>query len=223
MAKNEAQLLRRLELYRREPEVVKPLDSGELAELLLIVLDYIKSTDKNVKAGVLKGEKGDPGRDGKPLVPGKDYMTLHEQKVRMREMFERAKQEIRDGIDGKDGKDAEVTEEQIQEAAERAFQMIQLPNFEALITQEPQAIRDALELLQDDERLDAKAIKGLEDELTKIRNATDNAMRASVGGTNKNWVNQRVSQIRLEELANVYVSDTAPASPQVGDFWFDIS
>ena len=219
----EAQLLKRLQLYRSNPEIVRPLEPSELAELLLIVLDYIKTTDKNVSQGKLRGPKGE---DGRTPQPDRDYISLSTARKEIREMFAKAVQQIKDGKDGKDGRDgrdAVVTDAQIEAAAERAYQMIQLPDFDTLLTQEPQAIRNALELLQDDDRLDAKAIKGLEERLQEARTIAERATVAAAGGTNKNWVNERVSRIRLEELANVYVSATEPSNPQVGDFWFDLS
>lgn len=220
---NEKKLLQRLQLLKQNPDMIKPLTNEELADLLLIVLGYIKETDAAVKQGVLKGDKGE---DGYTPQPDKDYMSLRSQKQWIQEMFDRAlikvRREIQNGRDGRDGKDAVVTEEQIQRAAELAFQMIQLPDFDTLITQEPQAIRNALELLQDDERLDAKAIKGLNERLDEATRTAAMANATAAGGTNKNWVNDRISRIRLEELANVYVSATEPSNPQTGDFWFEI-
>ena len=44
-----------------------------------------------------------------------------------------------------------------------------LPDFATLLTKEPEAIRDSLELLHGDERLDKSAIKGLDELLAEIK------------------------------------------------------
>lgn len=64
------------------------------------------------------------------------------------------------------GKDGIVTEAEIQRAADMALGMLELPDFDELvgaeITRNGEAIRNALELLQGDDRLDASAVKGLD-------------------------------------------------------------
>lgn len=69
----------------------------------------------------------------------------------------------RDGAPGRDGKDADVTE--VVEAAVSAVKPL-IPKVEDIENNLPKLgkpIRDSLELLQGDERLDKSAVKGLED------------------------------------------------------------
>lgn len=186
---SETKLLQKLRLYKKNPDLVKEPTVPEMVDLLLIVLQYMKETDKSVKDGVLKGDKGD---EGYTPQADRDYMSLSMAKDKLNTFIEAAQQKIKDGVDGKDGrdgKDAVVSDAQIQEAAERAHKLIQLPDFDSLITQEPTAIRDALELLQGEERLNIEAIKGLQDTLNEIR---DSAMRnvslGGGGGVSKNFV-----------------------------------
>lgn len=197
---NEKQLLKRLYLYRTNPEIVKPLDSGELAELLLITLDQLRGIENVVESGRLKGPQGDrgpKGESGETPVPDKDYLSIQTADKEIRRLFDNAVKQLRDGRDGKDGKDAVFTDKQIQDVAERAFKMIQMPELGTLITQEPSAIRDALELLQDDERLDASAIKGLEGAISDLRTSVAGAYSAihgMGGGATQNWVTAFVAK-----------------------------
>ena len=204
----ERELLKRVLIAKKKPDSVRDLTPGELADLVLIVLDYIKQVHKAVREGRLKGE---PGKDATTPIPDRDYLSLptakREIQAVLNEATERMRADVRDVLrqvrDGKDGRDAVITDEHIERAASIAAGLIELPNFPALITSEPQAIRDALELLQGDERLRMSAIDGLEETLREIERRVA-ASKASTGGGGK-------SSLR-------FLNDVAlPESPTNGD------
>lgn len=220
---NETTILKRLALLKQRPDVIKPLDTEELAQFLLLLLQYVKRTDKNVKDGVLKG---DPGKDGKTPQPDKDYLSAATSKNLINGLFQDAYKQFKAQVDAlapRDGRDAEITEEHVKMAAERAYKMITLPDFDTLITQEPAAIRDALELLNDDERLSLDAIRGLREALNDLSVRQLDTARAVGGGASQNWVKSTIAAISLNDLADVTVSATEPSNPSTGDFWVDIS
>lgn len=171
------EILNRLALYKKRPDLAKELTPGELADLVLVVLEYVKKVQKDIEEGRIKGE---PGQDAYTPEPDIDYLSLSTARKEIRQVVEAAAQEMKrdirkaiEGIrDGRDGADAIITDEHIRQAAELAAGLIQLPDFPSLITAEPQAIRDSLELLQGDERLDMKAIRGLTEVISELRSRT---------------------------------------------------
>ena len=61
--------------------------------------------------------------------------------------------------------------------------MIDLPDFESLITAEPTAIRNALEVLSGEERLNVGAIDGLDEKIEEVRREIQNiALTSGKGG-----------------------------------------
>lgn len=160
-------LLKRIALLKKHADVMPPLNNEEMAALATAFLQLFQSVEDlriSIDNGQLQGVPGRDGKDGYTPQPGKDYLSQREAKRLITELVTKAASRVKDG---KDGKDAEVTDAQIRQAAEIAYSMIELPNFEELITQEPRAIRDALELLSGDERLSIDAIDGLREELAQ--------------------------------------------------------
>lgn len=193
---NENDLLRRIAITKAKPDTVTDLQPRELAELVLVVLNYAKEIKQQIEEGKIKGDPGEDGKDGAEFIPQPDvdYLSLPTAKRELESFksevvskvlsdvqnailsLENGKDGLdghpgKDGADGKDGKDginglngldAVVTEADIKQAADLAFKMIELPDFRKYITEQPEAIRDSLELLQGDDRLDASAIKNLD-------------------------------------------------------------
>lgn len=224
---NESQLLKKLALAQQAPELSGRLSDQDLSKILLTVIEYVRSIQGLINEGRVKGDKGDkgePGKDGYTLIPGKDYLPLSTAQKQLDTALADIRKTVRERLDAiRDGEDAIITDEQIDEAAKRAFAMIQLPDFQALITAEPMAIRDALELLQGDERLEMSAVKDLEQTLNELRALP----RGMGGGTSQNkvqdMINVSLASVSLNDLSDVTVSATEPSSPSVGDFWVDIS
>lgn len=190
----EHDLIKKILISKKKPDLTKDLTPSELADLVLVVLDYIKRVNQAIESGKIKGK---PGSNGTTPKADKDYLSLPTAKKEitaiLKDAIKSMKQDVEKTVkkkldkvkDGDDGKDAEITDKHIEKAAKVAFEMIQLPDFNALITAEPEAIRNSLELLQNDERLDQSAIKGLEDVLKelehRIQNVDLNASRNAFG------------------------------------------
>lgn len=167
------QILKKLRDYKTNPDVFSPLSPNELADLVVVVLSQVETIDQAIKAGRL---------DGKTPVPDKDYIS----KQTAQKMLREAVQDTINRVDSelgkkgseldkavseaiarlRDGNDGVVTEQEIERAAEVAASMLELPDFDALIgeklTTDGESIRNALELLQGEDRLDASAVKNLE-------------------------------------------------------------
>jgi hypothetical protein len=122
-----------------------------------------------------------------------------------------------DGKDGKDGKDAVVDVENIAlEASTIALEKIKpsIPTIEQIELDIPklgQPIRDSLELLQGNERLNIDAIKGLEDydEISKLARQPKEVKNYYSGGGSSGGIQSVVAG------TNVSVDSTDPQNPIV--------
>lgn len=191
-------LIKRLQLLNSNPEMIKPLDNTEMQDLLFMFLTHITKLQSELDKGNLKGD------DGYTPIPDKDYMSEPEARKMLTQMFNEAysslKNEaqmttgqvnkiVQDKLDSlKDGKDAEISDELIQKMVDQTLESIVLPDFANLMTAEPEAVRDALELLQGDERLEQSAIKNLPEDLKKLEDRVNKKMTlvpvgSSSGGT----------------------------------------
>lgn len=180
---NQAHVIKRLALLKNKPDYVSPLSVEEIAGLILDLLTQFKELETAIKQGRLQGKPGKRGKDAYTPQPDKDYLALPTAKKELAALAREIEQSVRASIrDGKDGLDAIITDEQIEEAATRARAMIELPDFQALITQEPTAIRDSLELLQGDERLEQSAIKNLTETLAELQRQIASIPRTTGGG-----------------------------------------
>jgi DNA repair exonuclease SbcCD ATPase subunit len=105
-----------------------------------------------------------------------------------------------------------------------------LPNFATLITMEPEAIRDALELLDGEDRLDASAIKNLDQYATKqvtgggwgVVRRLSNLDDVNVQTTRPNenaTIQYQTASGKWFTGVSITVSDTPPSDPKVGDLW----
>ena|SRR3990167_4958672 len=105
--------------------------------------------------------------------------------------------EVKDGAPGIDGKDAD-NELIISTLTER------LPTAEKLaleVVGNGEAVRDGLELLQGNERLDKKAIKGLDEEFEKVNNRFDGVSKA-IGGINIGALKRHLLNIDVSSQCN---------------------
>lgn len=168
----ENDLLKKIALAKVKPAELTDISPRDLADLVLVVLQYAKEINQQILDGKIRGEKGDAGYNP---IPNIDYLALPTAKAELdkfkSDVVSKITSDVQNALsklrNGENGKDAQVTQKHIREAANLAFQLIELPDFSKLITQEPESIRNSLELLQDDERLDASAIKGLDELLKK--------------------------------------------------------
>lgn len=178
-------LLKKILTYKQRPDIAKALTVEELTTAFADLFAIVKATNQAIEDGKVKG------KDGYTPQADKDYLSLKTAEVALRSLFEdangRVDVAVQDGLDTiakklaevRDGIDAVITDDQIEEAAKRAALLIDMPDFGSLITAEPTAIRNALELLQGDDRIELAAIKGWEEELNRLR---DDVRMASQGG-----------------------------------------
>lgn len=189
---NEKDLLKRIAIAKAKPEDLSDLKPSELVDLVLVVLEYVKQINDGIENGKIKGDTGEAGYT--PLADidyisfkslNKTFNTAYNQLLdKVDSEVKKSLSKIRNGTDGKNGKDAVITKQIIREVAQATLGMIDLPDFRQYITEQPEAIRNALELLQDEERLTADAIsgltvdkvEGLEEALSKIQKRVDGAV-----------------------------------------------
>lgn len=171
----ENELLKKIALAKAKPDELTDISPKDLANLVLVVLQYAKEINKQILEGKIKGDKGADGADAYNPVPDLDYLSLPTAKAELKkfqkELTSKVLSDAQNALsklrNGKDGKDAQVTKKQLEMAAKMACDLIELPDFRKYITEQPEAIRDSLELLQGDERLNVSAIDGLEELLKK--------------------------------------------------------
>ena len=177
-------ILEKLQNTVDNPGFYRPLTTEEQAELFLLLFAP--------KPKLFKKPKVIQGIDGKTPVADRDYLSKETAQSLIADLTAKTKAELESIIANKlstisNGKDAVITDELIERIAELAQSMIELPDFPTLITMEPESIRNALELLQDDERLDISAIKGL-DEYDEVARLAREPRVINGGGVSKNWV-----------------------------------
>jgi len=212
--------IRRLQAFKKNPSMIKPPENDELAELVLEVMTHVQAVNKMVAEGKMRGEPGTPARN---LVPDVDYVSAKTAQKQLNDVvsnFEadlRAKgavleSRVRKALDNiRSGDDGIVTDEEIERAATLALERVKelLPNVEEKITASPQAVRDALELLQGDERLRIEDIHQLAEALEELRVFVRNiAMTRGGNGIGKNQVYDFIRQAVAD--GTIAVADKLP-------------
>jgi hypothetical protein len=189
-------LVRKLYAYRQDPDLYKAPTNEDLADLVILVLNAVKTIedsmekkrvdvekkyDKEAKTVLSRAEKqsrdlmAEVRAEVSRLIADGDSV-LSGTTAKLEERVQQALENIRDGRDGI------VTDDEIERAASVAASLIELPDFDALIsertTANPQAIRDALELLSGDERykVEIADVQGLQERLESL-------IRSNGGGT----------------------------------------
>jgi vacuolar-type H+-ATPase subunit E/Vma4 len=232
-------LLRKLVLLKTNPKLIDSLPQGDIIKMMETLVTAFRALQKAIEANKLKGD------DGITPIPGKDYQTKREAEEMLSSVlekelnrFEKKVTTLEKAIEKRlerlrDGKDAEVSTTQIQQAAQIASKLIELPDFSTLITTEPTAIRDALELLQGDERLTKDAIKGLDELEKNLRTEIASVPRdggvvkrlkflndVDTTAANENATLQyRTATGKWLTGVSITVSATAPTDPKYGDLW----
>ena len=173
-------LLRRVAILKRNPQYAQLLPQQDFVALAADLVEAFKTLQKAVSDGRLKGDKGEPGYS--PVREFESAVGGYERRFAglMRQVEDKLAA-IRNGKDGRDGKDAEITPELVRQVAEMASEMVELPDFPTLITQEPGAIRNALELLQGDDRLSVASIRGLPERFDELVRYVGAASGGTIG------------------------------------------
>ena len=171
------QIIERLYQIKENPGIYKSLSAEEQADILLFILTPKPLFKKTATVKVEKGERGERGIDGT------NSLTEAQQTAILADLVGKIKV--------KNGKDAVVTPAMLEGIVAEVISRIELPDLEQVvtttITADPTAIRNSLELLNDEERLKQSAIDNLPEDLQKIRDAIVALPRAG-GGIGKNQV-----------------------------------
>lgn len=203
---NTNDILQKLYLYKKNPELFKDLTNAELATLVMTVLNAVDIIDKSIKAGRL---------DGKTPQAGKDYPTKAEMTQQLNDAFAKVKNSFNNDIKSQlkqlvdtvnkklstvqSGKDGIVTDKEIQRAAQAAFDLIDIPDFEKLISEQltanPLAVRDSLELItNENDKLEQSAIKNLPENLQRLEQLLSSVKQNGGIGTSRAVVDSVIQQ-----------------------------
>lgn len=224
--------IRKLHAYSKNPELIKEPTMPELADLVIVVLGAVSQIEKAIKEGRL---------DGKTPEADKDYISAQTAKTMIRseldnmlaqadsvlsqtatEMDKRVQQALQNIRNGNDGI---VTDEEIERAAQMALSLIEVPDFDALVTkaltENANATRDGLESIKEEEdKLNIEAIGHLRKELDEIKKEGGK----QAGGVSKNTVREMAWNNGSTTTPNTLtVSETEPLNPKTNDLWVDIS
>lgn len=202
---SKAEIIRKLQLYKSNPNLFKEVSPTELADLVLVVMGAVNAIDEAIKEGRHDGYTPQPDKDylaidtAKRLLKAEVDKMLSKSDVILSETSTELEKRVQQAIDNiRNGNDGIVTDEEIQRAAEIAYSLIELPDFDSLteekITSSPEAIRNSLELLPDGEKLSQEAIEGLVNELQAIKEAVDSAKKGAAGGVSRNTVLQLIAE-----------------------------
>ena len=206
---SKAQIIRKLQAYNKNPDLIKEVSNTELADLVLVVMRAVQAIDEAIKEGRLDGYSPQPDKDyvsaettRKMLKAEVDKMLAQTDSVlstTSTELERRVQQAIENIRNGNDGI---VTEAEIQRAADIAYTRINagLPDFDKeitkAITSNGETVRNSLELLNGDERLEQSAIKNLTEDLRQLQEqiARINLSVQGVGGTSRNLIDSVILQ-----------------------------
>jgi len=191
-------------------KVIQAIKNGEIIDDDTLKVFLLKERLKGKKGEI--GEKGDKSTKKelleliKPLIPKKP----------------------KDGMKGKDGKTPVIDTDKIAlDASKMAFKAL-LPKIPTLSQIEKDlpilgnSIRDSLELLQDEERIDISAIKGME----FFQKKTDHLLLGGYGGMNLYVSGSKIGAVKTVNFTGVDVShskvngmDTVTFAHDSEDFW----
>jgi ElaB/YqjD/DUF883 family membrane-anchored ribosome-binding protein len=234
-------LVRKLYAYRQDPEMYRAPSNEDLADLVILVLNAVKSIeesmeskrvnvenkyDSQAKDVLTKAEK--QSRDLMSEVRAEVNRLISDSQSVLGETKQELETRVQEAIDNiRNGDDGIVTDDEIERAASIAAGLIELPDFDALIsertTANPQAIRDALELLSGDERykVEITDVEGLQDRLEEL--VRTNQGKGGTIGKNQvyGFIRQAIADgtistggaTNLGDLEDV--NDTAPNANQV--------
>ena len=240
-------ILKKLRLYKTNPSLVQEMRPNEIADIALLIMSQVNLIDKAIKEGRL---------DGKTPQPDKDYLS----KESALKMLSNAVNDVISRVDSelgqkgsqldkavgeaiarlRDGKDGIISDEEIERAATLALSMLELPDFDALVTEQitsnSNAIRDALELLTGENRYkveiaDVQGLERLLNDLAQIRSSQGGTIgKQQVFGFIRQAIADGILIAKPNAWANgssttdnkITVSSTQPANPQLNDIWIEV-
>jgi hypothetical protein len=228
--------LHKLKAYEENPELVKEPTSAEVASLVVLVLSQVGVLEQAIKDGRLDGKTPEADKDFMSKESALRMLTdaVNSKMSEVDVTVELVKKNSQDAVleaiaQIRNGDDAVISQEQIQQAAEIAQSLIELPDFAKLVTTEitsdGASIRDALELFaKEEDKLSIESVGFLQERLDELKKA----IVTTQGGTGTIGKQQVYGFIRqaiadgtigssgVEALVagtNVTIDATDPANP----------
>ncbi len=143
MRKINPDTLRKLNLSLSNPDLVKDVSPNELAEMVVVVLSQVKVIEQAIKDGRLNGTSPVEGKDFVGRSEATKMLTdavnsaiagFDSKMAKTGSQLEKQVQEALANIHS--GDNGIVTEEEIGRAARMALELIELPDFEAMVQTE---------------------------------------------------------------------------------------
>ena len=194
-------LAKKLYLLKTNPSLAETMPQADILALITEVFSAFRALQTSIESGRLQGETGLAGATPRAGIDYPSFSsfdaTIQAKNKEIDAKLVKFENELSQKLSSlKDGKDAEITASLITQIAELASSMIDVPDVATTITAEPGAIRNALELLDGDDRLDRSAIRGIDELeqalLAKIATATANR---SAGGIGRGVVAEMIAAI----------------------------
>jgi len=240
-------ILKKLRLYKTNPSLVQEMRPNEIADIALLIMSQVNVIEKAIKEGRL---------DGKTPQPDKDYLS----KESALKMLSNAVNDVISRVDSelgqkgsqldkavgeaiarlRDGKDGIISDEEIERAATLALSMLELPDFDALVSTQinsnGEAVRNALELLTGEARYkveiaDVQGLERLLNDLAQIRSSQGGTIgKQQVFGFIRQAIADGILIAKPNAWANgssttdnkITVSSTQPSNPQLNDIWIEV-
>lgn len=230
------EIIRKLKIAKDNPDLGIKLSNEELADLVLVVLGAVDQIEASIKEGRLDGKTPEADKDYLSKETATKYLDqaikdmLAKSDSTLTAKQSEFEQRIQKALEvAKPGKDGVVTDAEIKRAAEIAFSMIELPDFDQKLVEIVQMsgvdIRNALESIpKGEEQLSQGAVRNLPEDLDELRKQINNKEQEGFNiGTAKHVIRNTVRTMTISDLSDVTKSATAPSNPSVGDLWVDIS
>jgi len=169
-----------LKEFKEKSKLLEPIMRGEFLEQFEFLVDFIKgikNTNSN-EFGSFKKTLNDFTNQANSDKTT-NLQTLKNEIINLNRKVDTRLASLRDGRDGEAGRDAD--EENIVNKVLPRIKLPEMPNIKKDIPKLGEPIRDSLELLQGDSRLDINAISGLKKALKGLRKKA--GVRLGGGGT----------------------------------------
>lgn len=231
MATSILKAIAKLKNYEQNPETSLGLNPSELAQVVIHTLGAVKTIERAIDSGQLDIGKTLKKQIDAEVKAGKSSIQAVVSKIDSvvaegKSKTTKLNKDVEDAINLlntkieslENGKDAEVTEEHIRQAAVLASEMVALPDFDLMtqtaVTANGGAIRDALEVLQGDDRLSIDAISGTETWKQEFADLVKRGLVNGGGGFGPNTVLKMIQ----EHAGNGLVSENGWGYYQDGTY-----
>lgn len=208
MNRSKAQILKKAKQYLSNPDVFAEPTNEEVLVVAAEIFTAIHQIDKAIKEGRLDGKTPQPDKDfeSKQTTLSRFKQYAKETSEKLDKNVSQVEKELRDAVQDaiskiENGKDGVVTDAEIERAAELALELLELPDFEALvqeqITAQPFAVRDSLELITEEkDKLSQDAIQNLREDLRQLQEQIARVNQDVKGGvgTSKNVIDYMINQ-----------------------------